>query len=217
MSRQGYTRPQAAELLRRLGERRRFMQVVTGARQVGKTTLVTQVVEKARLPYVFASANDPTLRGSAWLDAQWEAVRLLLRDTGQGGALLVLDEVQKVPHWSEAVKRLWDADTRARRPLKVVLLGSAPLLVQRGLTESLAGRFEIVHLPHWTWAEMHEAFDWNLEQYLFYGGYPRARPVIRRTGRWARFRPDSAYSTSVSPYARLHSRVVNTPGLTRSL
>jgi hypothetical protein len=150
MSRQGYTRPQGAELLRRLGERRRFMQVVTGARQVGKTTLVTQVVEKARLPYVFASADEPTLRGSDWIDAQWEAARLLLRDTGQGGALLVLDEVQKVPHWSEAVKRPWDTDTRARRPLKVVLLGSAPLLVQRGLTESLAGRFEIVHLPHWT-------------------------------------------------------------------
>ena len=100
MSKQKYTRPQAAELLRRLGERRRFMQVVTGARQVGKTTLVTQVVERARLPYVFASADEPTLRGSDWIDTQWEAARLLLRDTGQG-ALLVLDEVQKVPHWSE--------------------------------------------------------------------------------------------------------------------
>src|SRR2546425_418696 len=143
MSKQEYTRPQAAELLRRLGERRRFMQVVTGARQVGKTTLVTQVVERARLPYVVASADEPTLRGPEWLDAQWEAARLLLRDTGQGGALLVLDEVQKVPHWSEAVKRLWDADTRARRPLKVGLLGSPPLLVQRGLTESLAGRFRV--------------------------------------------------------------------------
>ena len=135
MSKRDYTRPQAAELLRRLSERRRLMQVVTGARQVGKTTLVSQVVEKARLPYVFASADEPTLRGSDWIDAQWEAARLLLHDTGQGGALLVLDEVQKVPHWSEVVKRLWDADTRARRPLKVVLLGSAPLLVQRGVTE----------------------------------------------------------------------------------
>jgi predicted AAA+ superfamily ATPase len=93
------------------------MQVVTGARQVGKTTLVTQIVERARLPCVFASADEPTLRGPAWIDAQWDAARLLLRDTDQSGALLVLDEVQKVPHWSEAVKRLGDADTRARRPL----------------------------------------------------------------------------------------------------
>jgi predicted AAA+ superfamily ATPase len=216
VSKQEYTRPQAAELLRRLGERRRFMQVVTGARQVGKTTLVTQVVERARLPSVFASADEPTLRGSAWVDAQWEAARLLLRDTGQGGALLVLDEVQKVPHWSEAVKRLWDADTRARRPLKVVLLGSAPLLVQRGLTESLAGRFEIVHLPHWTWAEMQEAFDWNVEQYLFYGGYPGAAPLIGEPDRWARYIRDSLIETTIARDVLLLSRV-DKPAVLRRL
>jgi predicted AAA+ superfamily ATPase len=216
VSKQEYTRPQAAELLRRLGERRRFMQVVTGARQVGKTTLVTQVVERARLPYVFASADEPTLRGSDWIDAQWEAARLLLRDTGQGGALLVLDEVQKVPHWSEAVKRLWDADTRARRPLKVVVLGSAPLLVQRGLTESLAGRFEIVHLPHWTWAEMQQAFDWNVEQYLFYGGYPGAAPLIGEPDRWARYIRDSLIETTIARDVLLLSRV-DKPAVLRRL
>jgi len=175
VSNQEYSRPHAAELLRRLAERRRFIQVVTGARQVGKTTLVTQVVGRAGLPHVFASADEPTLRGPEWIDAQWEAARLLVRNGEQRGALLVLDEVQKVPRWSEAVKRLWDADTRARRPLKVVLLGSAPLLLQRGLTESLAGRFEVVHLPHWTLAEMQEAFGWSVDKYLFYGGYPALR------------------------------------------
>jgi len=216
VSKQEYTRPQAAELLRRLGERRRFIHVVTGARQVGKTTLVTQVVERARLPYVFASADEPTLRASDWIDAQWEAARLLLRDTGQGGALLVLDEVQKVPHWSEAVKRLWDADTRARRPLKVVLLGSAPLLVQRGLTESLAGRFEVVHLPHWTWAEMEEAFDWNVEQYLFYGGYPGAAPLIGEPDRWARYIRDSLIETTIARDVLLLSRV-DKPAVLRRL
>jgi predicted AAA+ superfamily ATPase len=216
VSKEEYTRPQAAELLRRLSERRRFMHVVTGARQVGKTTLVTQVVERARLPHVFASADEPTLRGSAWIDAQWEAARLLLRDTGQGGALLVLDEVQKVPHWSEAVKRLWDADTRARRPLKVVLLGSAPLLVQRGPMESLAGRFEIVHLPHWTWAEMQEAFDWNMEQYLFYGGYPGAAPLIGEPVRWARYIRDSLIETTIARDVLLLSRV-DKPAVLRRL
>jgi len=216
VSKQEYTRPQAAELHGRLGERRRFMQVVTGARQVGKTTLATHVVERARLPYVFASADEPTLRGSDWIDAQWEAARLLLRDSGQGGALLVLDEVQKVPHWSEAVKRLWDADTRARRPLKVVLLGSAPLLVPRGLTESLAGRFEIVHLPHWTWAAMHEAFDWNLEQYLFYGGYPGAAPLIGEPDRWARYIRDSLIETTIARDVLLLSRV-DKPAVLRRL
>ncbi len=165
---------------------------------------------------MFASADEPTLRGSDWINAQWEAARLLLRDTGRGGALLVLDEVQKVPHWSEAVKRLWDADTRARRPLKVVLLGSAPLLVQRGLTESLAGRFEIVHLPHWTWAEMHDAFAWNLEQYLFYGGYPGAAPLIGEPDRWARYIRDSLIETTIARDVLLLSRV-DKPAVLRRL
>lgn len=192
------------------------MQVVTGARQVGKTTLVTQVVAKAGIPHVFASADEPTLRGPEWIEAQWEAGRLLLRDGDRRGALLVLDEVQKVPRWSDAVKRLWDADTRARRQLKVVLLGSAPLLLQRGLTESLAGRFEVVHLPHWTLAEMQEAFDWTVDQYLFYGGYPGAAPLVDEPKRWARYIRDSLVETTIARDVLLLSRV-DKPALLRRL
>ncbi len=216
MSNQEFSRPQAAELLRRLGERRRFMQVVAGARQVGKTTLVTQVVDRAGIPHVFASADEPTLRGPEWLEAQWEAARLRLRHGSGKQAVLVLDEVQKVPRWSEAVKRLWDADTRARRPLKVVLLGSAPLLLQRGLTESLAGRFEVVHLPHWTLAEMREAFDWTLDEYLFYGGYPGAAPLITEPDRWARYIRDSLVETTIARDVLLLARV-DKPALLRRL
>jgi predicted AAA+ superfamily ATPase len=216
MSNPEYRRPQAAELLRRLGEQRRFIQVVTGARQVGKTTLVTQVVGEADVPHVFASADEPTLRGPDWLDAQWEAARLLLRESGQRGAVLVLDEVQKVPRWSEAVKRLWDADTRARRPLKIILLGSAPLLLQRGLTETLAGRFEVVHLPHWTLAEMHEAFGWGTDEYVFYGGYPGAAPLIVEEDRWARYIRDSLIETTIARDVLLLARV-DKPALLRRL
>lgn len=132
-------------MARRLREPRRFLQVVAGARQVGKTTVVRQVTGAARVPVRYASADEPTLRGPEWIAQQWEAARL---ETGRRGAILVLDEVQKAPGWAETVKRLWDEDTRARRPLKAVLLGSAPLLVQQGLTESLAGRFEVLRLPH---------------------------------------------------------------------
>lgn len=140
----------------------------------------------------------------------------MLRDTGPRGALLVLDEVQKIPQWSEAVKRLWDADTRAKRPLKVLLLGSAPLLLQRGLSESLAGRFEIVHLPHWTLAEMQRAFGWTLDQYVFYGGYPGAAPLVDRPDRWARYIRDSLIETTIARDVLLLTRV-DKPALLRRL
>lgn len=152
-----YVRPQGDVLKHRLAEPRRFLQAVTGPRQVGKTTLVRQVADDSGRPVRYASADEPTLRGGEWIEQQWTAARLAARDAGRTGAVLVLDEVQKIPQWSEAVKRLWDEDTAAGTLLKVVLLGSAPLLVQRGLTESLAGRFEVLHLPHWSYAEMRDA------------------------------------------------------------
>ena len=117
-----FRRPHAAELARRLAEPRRFIQVVAGPRQVGKTTLVQQVTEGTGVGVRFASADEPTLRGAEWVAEQWEAARIAARG---GGAILVLDEVQKALGWSESIKRLWDEDTRAKRPLKVVVLGSA--------------------------------------------------------------------------------------------
>jgi uncharacterized protein len=155
-----YQRPQAAVLAERLSEPRRFLQVVAGPRQVGKSTLVQQVTGDLPLPVRYVSADEPTLRGMDWISQQWEAARL--EATGTAGAVLVLDEIQKIPAWSETVKRLWDEDTRSKRPLKVVLLGSAPLLVAEGLTESLAGRFETLRLPHWSYAEMRDAFGWKI-------------------------------------------------------
>jgi uncharacterized protein len=212
----GFVRPQAAELVRRLAEPRRFLQVIAGARQVGKTTLVGQVAEQAGLPNRYASADEPTLRGHEWIEEQWEAARLLAGEASKQGALLVLDEVQKVPRWSETVKRLWDADTRARRPLKVVLLGSAPLLVQQGLTESLAGRFEILHLPHWSLTEMREAFGWTLDQYLYYGAYPGAAPLAGQQERWSRYIRDALIETTIARDVLLLSRV-DKPALLRRL
>jgi hypothetical protein len=208
-----FRRAQTVELARRLAEPRRFIQVVAGARQVGKTTLVQQATEASGRPVRYASADEPTLRGAHWVDQQWQAARL---EAGNRGAVLVLDEIQKIPNWSESVKRLWDEDSRARRPLKVVLLGSAPLLVAHGLTESLAGRFELLHLPHWSLPEMREAFGWSLDQYLFYGGYPGAAPLIETPQRWARYVVDSLIETSISRDVLLLSRV-DKPALLRRL
>lgn len=211
-----YSRPQFRILRARLGEPRRFIQVVTGPRQVGKTTLVQAVTADSGLPVRFASADEPTLRGDAWIGQQWDAARLAARDAGPSGAVLVLDEIQKIPDWSETVKRLWDEDTRGRLPLKVVLLGSAPLLVARGLTESLAGRFEGLHLPHWSFAEMREAFGWSLDQYVFHGGYPGAAPLVGDPARWARYVIDSLIETTLSRDVLLLSRV-DKPALLRRL
>lgn len=207
-----YTRPHARTLQRRLSEPRRFIQAVTGARQVGKTTLVQRVAEQAGLPTRYASADEPTLRGPEWIAQQWDAARLDARN----GALLVLDEIQKIDGWAEAVKRLWDADTRNKVRLKVVLLGSAPLLVARGLGESLAGRFETLHLPHWSYAEMREAFGFGLDEYLFYGGYPGAAPLAAEPRRWARYVLDSLVETTIARDVLLLARV-DKPALLRRL
>ncbi len=212
-SEQPFRRPQGAELARRLAEPRRFIQVVAGARQVGKTTLVQQVTETAGVPVRYASADEPTLRGAEWIAEQWEAARLA---AGRAGGILVLDEIQKAINWSESVKRLWDEDTRARRPLKVVLLGSAPLLVQRGLTESLAGRFEMLHLPHWSFTEMRTAFDFSLEEYIYFGGYPGAASLVREPARWRRYILDALVETTIARDVLLLTRV-DKPALLRRL
>lgn len=213
-----FRRAQAAELTRRLAEPRRFIQVVAGPRQVGKTTLVQQALAAATRPVRYASADEPTLRGSEWIAQQWHAARLAI--SGKQGVVLVLDEIQKIPNWSEAVKRLWDEDTRARRPVRVVLLGSAPLLIARGLTESLAGRFELLHVPHWSFAEMRAAFGWSVDEYVFYGGYPGAAPLVDASSkppqRWARYIVDSLIETSISRDVLLLTRV-DKPALLRRL
>ena len=161
----------------------------------------------------FASADEPTLRGPEWVAQQWETARLM---GGPGEALLVLDEVQKAAGWAEAVKRLWDEDTRKRRPLKVVLLGSVPLLIQHGLSESLAGRFEILHLPHWSAAEMRAAFDWPVERFILHGGYPGAAPLVADSDRWARYIRDALIETTIARDVLLLTRV-DKPALLRRL
>lgn len=213
----GFKRDIYHTLISRLQERRRFIQVLTGPRQTGKTTLVRQVMEDIDVPVHYASADEPTLQERVWIEQQWEIGRLKAREAGgRKGAILILDEVQKVTGWSETIKRLWDEDTAGRIPLKVALLGSSPLLVQRGLTESLAGRFEIIHVPHWSFSEMRQAFDWKVEQFLFYGGYPGSAGLISDHHRWSRYIIDSLIETTLSRDILLLTRV-DKPALLRRL
>jgi predicted AAA+ superfamily ATPase len=174
-------------------------------------------MESLAIPSLYASADEPTLRDRTWLEQQWELARLKIDPrNGARAALLVLDEVQKIADWSEVVKRLWDEDSNARRQLKVILLGSAPLLVQRGLTESLAGRFEILPATHWNYAEMRDAFKWDLDRYLFYGGYPGSAELVADENRWRRYIIDSLVETTISRDILLLTRV-DKPALLRRL
>ncbi len=212
-----YRRPMYHTLVKRLKEPRQFIQVLAGPRQSGKTTIVRQVADDTLVPVHYASADEPTLQSRTWIEQQWETGRLLNAETkGKDGALLVLDEVQKVTGWSEVVKRLWDSDTRNNLSLKVVLLGSAPLLIQRGLTESLAGRFEIIHVTHWSYSEMREAFGWDLDHFIYFGSYPGAADLIADQQRWSRYIIESLIETTLSRDILLLTRV-DKPALLRRL
>jgi uncharacterized protein len=194
-------RSQLASFTERLLEPRRFLQVIAGPRQVGKTTLVKQALSKLtildnRIAQHSVSADNPGLVGSTWVNMQWETARALAKQAGT--CVLVLDEVQKLPNWTEEIKRLWDEDTRNGVDVRTVILGSAPLLISRGLTESMAGRFEITRISHWLFVEMQEAFGFTLDQFIYFGGYPGAASLINDESRWASYVRDALIETTIS-------------------
>jgi len=208
-----YKRPIYHEVMKRVNEPRRFIQVIGGPRQVGKTTISQQILENIDFPAHYASADDPTLHDQFWIEEQWEIGRIRAKG---GSALLILDEIQKVGDWSVVVKKLWDEDARNKIDLKVVLLGSAPLLIQRGLTESLAGRFEIIPIAHWSFTEMKEAFGWGLDEFIYFGGYPGSASLIDDEERWKRYILDSIIESTISRDILLMTRV-DKPALLRRL
>ena len=179
-----YLRPEFNDLKKRLLAGPKHIQVVRGPRQVGKTTLVLQIIESITGPHIYISAEESPAADASWVDAQWSAARLRQSQSPKQRLLLVIDEIQKVQNWSESVKKNWDADQRSKVPISAVLLGSSSLLLDKGLTESLAGRFEITELPHWRYWEMRDAFGLTHEQYVWFGGYPGAMEFIGDEVRW---------------------------------
>lgn len=212
-----YKRPIYHAVLKRLCEPRRFIQVLSGPRQTGKTTLSRQFMEAFDGYTHYASADEPALKDHSWIEQQWQVCRIkLASNDGSQKGLLVLDEIQKIHGWSETVKRLWDEDTHNSLPLAVVILGSSPLLMQKGLTESLAGRFEIIPVSHWSFTEMRDAFQWDVDHYIYYGGYPGAASLIDDEQRWSRYVHDSLIETSISRDILMMTRV-DKPALLRRL
>lgn len=209
-----YERPQARVLLSRLKEKRRFIQALVGPRQTGKTTVAEQVAKQLKIPVTFCSADEPALQDSQWLQTQWDLARH--QAALKTRSLLVVDEIQKIHQWSGVVKRLWDEDSRQHRNLKVVLLGSSPLLIQKGLSESLAGRFEIIDIPHWSLVELRKAFGLSVDEYIFYGAYPGAAPLRNDLPRWIKYINDALIETTVARDVLLMTRV-DKPALLRQL
>lgn len=211
-----YERSYLKQVKSRILEPRKFIQVILGPRQVGKTTMVNQLLSQLSISYVSESADAISATNSAWLMQVWETARLKMKASGANEYLLVIDEIQKIDNWSEVVKQQWDRDTRENINIKVILLGSSRLLIQKGLTESLAGRFETFYLGHWSFTEMQNAFGWSIEQYIYFGGYPGSALLINDEERWKSYIKDSLIETSISKDILMLTRV-DKPALMKRL
>lgn len=210
-----YKRPLYQKVMERVTDPRNFIQVLAGPRQVGKTTLAHQIRNTISCSSHYAAADGYSLRDTSWIEQQWDIGRQIAKSSQDPlGALLILDEIQKIPHWSEVVKKLWDEDTADHVNLRVLMLGSSSLLIQTGLGESLAGRFETIPISHWLFEECRDAFNWSLEQYIYFGGYPAAASLIKNEERWASYVLDSLIETSISRDIMLMTRV-HKPALLR--
>ncbi len=209
-------RPQLQILQSRLEEPRRFIQVLAGSRQIGKTTLILQLQERLSVPVSSVSADTIAPDNTEWIADQWAAVRKTMELAHQSEHVLIIDEIQRLTNWSEMVKREWDEDTRTQCNIKVVLLGSSRLLIQDGLNESLLGRFELIHMPHWSFAEMHEAFGFSLEQFIYYGGYPGAATLVSDERRWRNYMQRTIIRPSIEKDVLMTKRILK-PELMRRL
>ena len=178
----------------RMTEPRRRIQIVMGPRQVGKSTLVRQFTENINIPFDFLSADGVGRNDKTWIPARWQEARLKMDLYNEPEHILIIDEVQKIIGWSEQVKKEWDEDTRHNLNLKVILLGSSRVLLQKGLEESLEGRFETIKMGYWEWNEMRDAFGFTLPQYIYFGGFPGLAPDIHDEDRWRNLMEDTIVS-----------------------
>ena len=211
-----YIRRQYTTLKERIEEPRKFIQVIAGPRQVGKTTLVNQVLRQIELAYAVEVADGVDAKDTDWIRRVWDSARTAMLFRKEKEYLLVIDEIQKIANWSEAVKKEWDEDTRKGVNLKVVLLGSSRLLLKKGLTESLAGRYELIRLGHWRYQEMRDAFGFTLDEYVYFGGYPGPAHLIRNERRWKKYVKDSLVAPAIDKDVIMTSNIYK-PALMKRL
>ncbi len=211
-----FERIQLNTLKKRISEKRKFIQTVVGPRQVGKTTMVKQVLESVKTPHLFLSTDGVGSSNTAWIKQQWETARIQLKISQSKEFLLVIDEIQKISQWSEFVKEEWDFDTNNSINIKVILLGSSRLLIQKGPGESLAGRFETIYLGHWTFSEMENAFGYSADEFTYFGGYPGSAGLISNEKRWKDYIKNSLIESTISQDILMMTRV-DKPALLKNL
>lgn len=178
----------------RMDEPRRRIQIVLGPRQVGKSTMVRQFSNHTNVPYDYFAADGVSRFDNSWIANRWQESRLKMDLHSEKERILIVDEIQKIGNWSEQVKKEWDEDTLSGRNLKVILLGSSRVLLQKGLEESLHGRFETLKMGYWDWLEMKDAFGFSIDQFIYFGGFPGLASDIKDEDRWRGLMEDSIIS-----------------------
>ena len=182
----------------RIKEPRKFLQIVEGPRQVGKSTVIKQVLKTTDMPWLHFAADNVPATSNYWINECWMAARNKMVVENLAELLLVIDEVQKISNWAEAVKKEWDADTFNDINIKVILLGSSRVRLEKGLSESLKGRFEVIRMPNWSYQEMQEAFDMTLDEYIYFGGYPGAADLRKDIDRWHEYIKSSIIDATIN-------------------
>lgn len=168
-----------------------LIQVVLGPRQVGKTTTVLRMIEDHYADSALYVSADSIFNAEAqWLREQWQ--KALREDK-----ILFIDEIQKCHNWAEAIKSLYDETKRSKKNLQCVLLGSSSLAIQKGLSESLTGRFQILRAYHWNFDESKRGYELSFDDYLRYGGYPGSYQFIHDDDEWAQYVANSIVQTVV--------------------
>lgn len=201
-------------IIDRMNEPRHFIQVLAGPRQVGKSTLINQFIQRTTISVTSVNADAVAHDNMEWIADQWAKARASIDIYHEPEHILIIDEIQKIDNWSEVVKREWDADTLSNCNLKVILLGSSRLMLKSGLTESLAGRFELIRVTHWSFSEMEKAFGFTLNQYIYFGGFPGAARLIGDERRWRSYIKSSIIDPAIDKDVLMTQRILK-PALLR--
>lgn len=210
-----FQRPVIQNIMGSIIAKHSLINIIIGPRQAGKTTAARDISSKWNGPVHYANADLSIGSGIEWIHSHWEEIR-----KKEGGKktkkLLILDEIQKIKGWSDTVKGLWEEDKSINNSIRVLLLGSSSLLLTKGLVESLAGRFFIHRFTHWTYSECNKAFGWDIDKWIYFGGYPGATEFINNIETWKQYITDSLIETVITRDV-LSLQTVTKPALLRNL